>query len=267
MHGSDPYSNKASHNPFAAPRARVDDPVAGGSRLLLDDPRGVASGRGFSWFGEGFELFREAPGLWLAAIVVWILINFALGFIPFAGNLLNPVLVGGLMFGCHAQATGRGFALEHLFEGFRKNFGPLILIGVLSLIGGLVIVAIGALILFATGLGELFLNPQSAGSADPIALVFGGMFAALVVLALSVPFAMALWFAPTLAILHDVPAVRALTLSFRGCLRNLIPFLAYGIAGLGLSILATIPFALGWLVLLPVLFASTYAAYRDIFLE
>jgi hypothetical protein len=30
-------------------------------------------------------------------------------------------------------------------------------------------------------------------------------------------------------------------------------------------VLASLPFALGWIVLLPVLIASLYASYRDIF--
>lgn len=266
MQGYDPYSSKASHNPFDPPRSRVEDPGPDDSRRLLDDPRGVEAGRGFSWFGEGFALFRETPGAWVAAALVWLLINIALGFIPFASNLLNPVFIAGLMFGCHAQATGRGFALEHLFEGFRRNFGPLILVGLVGLAGGLAIVAIVFLSLLALGLGDAFIHQPPQEAADLAGLGLGIVLAALVALAVSIPLAMALWFAPTLVILHDLPVLQAVALSFRGCLRNLLPFLAYGIAGLGLAILATIPLGLGWLVLLPVLFTSTYAAYREIFL-
>jgi uncharacterized membrane protein len=44
-----------------------------------------------------------------------------------------------------------------------------------------------------------------------------------------------------------------------------VPFLIYGIIMLVLSILATIPLGLGWLVLGPVAVASVYVAYRDIY--
>jgi uncharacterized membrane protein len=76
---------------------------------------------------------------------------------------------------------------------------------------------------------------------------------------------MALWFAPALVALRGVAPVAAIKQSFTGCLRNLIPFLIYGLVMFVLSILATIPLALGWLVLGPVFVASVYVAYRDIY--
>ena len=53
--------------------------------------------------------------------------------------------------------------------------------------------------------------------------------------------------------------------SFRGCLRNVVPFLLYGLIGFGLAIVASIPFGLGWLVLGPVTMATIYTSYCDIF--
>jgi uncharacterized membrane protein len=54
--------------------------------------------------------------------------------------------------------------------------------------------------------------------------------------------------------------------SFTGCLRNIVPFLVYGVVMLGLGIVACIPLMLGWLVLGPVLAASLYTSYKDIYL-
>jgi uncharacterized membrane protein len=55
--------------------------------------------------------------------------------------------------------------------------------------------------------------------------------------------------------------------SFAGCLKNIVPFLIYGLMMFLFAILATIPLMLGWLILGPVLFASFYTGYRDIFYE
>jgi uncharacterized membrane protein len=44
-----------------------------------------------------------------------------------------------------------------------------------------------------------------------------------------------------------------------------VPFLIYGLIIFALSMIASIPFGLGWLVLMPVVLCSVYAAYRDIF--
>jgi uncharacterized membrane protein len=87
----------------------------------------------------------------------------------------------------------------------------------------------------------------------------------LISLALFVPISMATWFAPALVMLQDQSAPRAIGESFRGCLKNVVPFLIYGLIIFALSMIASIPFGLGWLVLMPVVLCSVYAAYRDIF--
>ncbi len=46
-----------------------------------------------------------------------------------------------------------------------------------------------------------------------------------------------------------------------------MPFLVYGVIGLVLAILASIPIMLGWLALGPVFAASVYTSYRDIYIE
>jgi uncharacterized membrane protein len=76
---------------------------------------------------------------------------------------------------------------------------------------------------------------------------------------------MAYWFAPALVAIDGLSALAAMKLSFIGCIRNVLPFLLYGIVMFVLTILASIPLLLGLLVLLPVMIASMYTAYRDIY--
>jgi uncharacterized membrane protein len=76
---------------------------------------------------------------------------------------------------------------------------------------------------------------------------------------------MAVWFAPALVVLRGIEPLDAMRLSFNGCLRNFVPFLVYGLVGLLLAIVATIPLMLGWLVLGPVTIASLYTSYCDIY--
>ena len=44
-----------------------------------------------------------------------------------------------------------------------------------------------------------------------------------------------------------------------------MPFLLYGVIGLGLIIVASIPLGLGWFILGPLLYATVYSSYCDIF--
>jgi uncharacterized membrane protein len=91
------------------------------------------------------------------------------------------------------------------------------------------------------------------------------LIALLLVAGLSVPLYMATWFAPALIVLHDQAPGAALKASFFACLRNWIPFLVYGVVLFVLCLVAAIPAGLGYLVLIPVLIASVYTSYRDIF--
>jgi len=91
------------------------------------------------------------------------------------------------------------------------------------------------------------------------------LLAWLIALALMVPVVMAVWFAPPLAVFNELGAFDALKASFVGCLKNIVPFLIYGLILLGFAVLASIPLCLGWLVLGPVIGASIYTSYRDIY--
>jgi len=91
------------------------------------------------------------------------------------------------------------------------------------------------------------------------------MPASLVMMGLMIPIVMAVWFAAPLVMFHERGALDAMKESFAGCLKNIVPFLVYGVIFLLLAIVASIPLALGWLVLGPVAAASIYTAYRDIY--
>ena len=257
-----PFPGAQARNPFAAPTAHVEDVRAPIDDALADDPNKAAAGRGFAWWSEGWHIFREAPWLWIGIGVALLVINLLIGLIPWVGDLapslLFPVFSAGLMLGCRAIDAGEDLRFGHLFAGFQSKLGRLLMIGVFGLLGGF---ALGALAV-AFGVSAGFFSRMEAGGGG-VDLVLLSAF--LLGLALFVLLCMAMWFAPTLVALHELTAFEAMKLSFRGCLRNWLPLLVSGFAFIMLAILATLPVGLGWLVLMPVLFCSTYAAYRDIF--
>ncbi len=56
-------------------------------------------------------------------------------------------------------------------------------------------------------------------------------------------------------------------MSFSGCLKNILPFLLYGVVALVMFFIGAIPVGLGLLVVMPVITASMYTAYRDIYYQ
>ena len=227
--------------------------------------RAVGAGQGWTWIAEGFGLFKKAPGIWIAVVVILFVILIVLTLIPLLGALatflLMPVFIGGLLLGCQALQGGGELELSHLFAGFKQQTGNLIVLGALA-IGGWIIVMLPVVAIAGTGAILAVLRGDAAGIA---ALGGSFMLAWLVALALSIPIYMGLWFAPALVVLRGMAPVAAIRESFLGCLKNILPFLVYSIVVMVLGILAAIPLGLGWLVLGPTLIASVYVSYRDIF--
>jgi uncharacterized membrane protein len=255
-------------NPYAAPKAAVADaPVAQGE--YVPGGKSVPASNGWNWIADGWTLFKAAPGLWIGMIVVFMVMYLAAMLVPFLGPvaqyLLMPAFMGGIAVGCRAIDDGSGLQFNHLFAGFQTKFGTLVAIGALYLAG---FVAILVVVMLITGVGVFAVM---AGGAQDVAASGGAvlsiLLAVLIALALSIPLMMAIWFAPALAMFHELGAVEAMKASFSGCLRNVVPFLVYGIVGFVLAILATIPLMLGWLALGPVFAASVYTGYRDIYLR
>jgi hypothetical protein len=228
--------------------------------------RSVDAGQGWTWIADGFGLFKKAPGMWIALVVVLFVILFVLAFIPLLGMiamfLLMPVFMGGLILGCRKLQEGGEIEIGQLFEGFKvPQTANLVVLGALTLAGWVVVMVP---VIVIVGAGAVFgtLRGDAAG-----AVTIGGSFllAWLIALALSILLYMAIWFAPALIVLRGMAPVAAIKESFQGCLRNVVPFLVYGIVLFVLGIVAAIPLGLGWLVLGPVVIASVYTAYVDIY--
>lgn len=257
----DSASAESSDNPYQAPEADLTPEYEEGD---LTGPVSVSASRGWVWLKEGFGHFKQNPVAWIVAMVVWVIISTVLSFIPVIGSLavtlLSPVISAGFMLGCREQEEGGDFRIGHLFSGFSNNVGQLILVGLLYLVSMIVVVVViamfagGAAYMLGDGLNSM--GPDVV-SAMMVPILIGSLFI--------IPVLMAYWFAPILVALNDISAITAMKMSFSACLKNMLPFLVYGLIMILLFIVGAIPFGLGLLVVIPMIVASMYASYRDIF--
>jgi uncharacterized membrane protein len=246
------------------------DPSAATARVAA--PR--AAGNGVNWWSEGWRYFAAAPWMWIGLSIAFIAILILASVVPLIGGIastiLSPVLAAGLMAGANAQARGGELTFNHLFAGFGERLMPLIFVGLLYLAGTAIIMVIVLAIVVATvgmsGLGSLWSgDPMQMGWAMVATLGAGAFFAVLIGTLCALPLMMACWFAPPLVMLRNEEPVAAMKASFAACLVNIWPLTVYGLIGIVLMIVATIPFGLGWFVLCPVFATSIYASYKDIF--
>lgn len=253
-------------NPYQAPEAELDIPQTTG-QFNLGEPKRKPIGHAWLWIKQGFQLFKAAPWQWILTTIVGFIIFLAMAFIPIIGQLISMlstyIWLAGIMIGCHAAYTHQDkFSLKYLFAGFKNQAGKLVGLSVImTLLSIIIMLAAMGPMYFSLLMGE---EPDMAMSqAQSIKL----LLSILIAVAVMLPLMMAVWFAPALIVLNQVPLFKAMKMSFFGCLKNFLPFLIYGLIGFVLYIVAFIPVGLGLLVLLPTMLASIYTSYRDIFLE
>lgn len=246
------------NNPFRAPRARVDDPIDSDFGGFLLAGRRVPPGHAARWLASGWRIFRAAPGTWVGITIVLLLIIGGLGVVPVVSLFLNlffAVFVAGIVTGCRSLEQGNGLRLAHLFAGFSNRLGSLVLASLLYFLAMVpLLVIIGAAVAIGVAAG---VRGNEANVAVGILIVVGTV--------VTVPLAMALWLASPLIVFQQLAAYEALKAGFLVAVRNFLPLLAYGLLVLVAALLASLPFFLGWLVLIPVMHASLYAFYRDVF--
>lgn len=255
-------------NLYQAPEADIT-PEPTPTELTLQSPRNCGFGAGWRWFTQGYSLLGKGIGVSVGITLVYLLLMFVLGLIPIinlVSYLLGPVFFAGFMIAAHRAYTEQTIQFSDLFAGFSKNLGSLIIVSLLYLLGMLVSFAIAGIIA-AIVFGGGFFEALSSGNAEPTALATSFALFGLVGMAFVIPVLMALWFAPALVVLHDKGPVSAMKLSFSGCLKNVLPFLLFGFVVFFVMAISAIPVGLGLLFTLPAGFYSTYAAYRDIFID
>jgi hypothetical protein len=250
----------------------------------------VPASNGWLWLKRGFGFFGRAPLAWvLVAVSYWMLVS-VVGLLPYLGlvavMVATPAFAVSFMAMCRELERGRPLELKLLFAGFRRNPGALAVLG-----GTYLLAILGILVtsqLFDDGLLMRWMLegkavPRDEASGDALAT------AAIAAFVLFVPVIMAFWFAPVLVAWHGMSAPKALFFSFFAALRNWRAFLVYGIAaalvagvvpGVAFSLLAvaargsqgaggvmSVLALVVVVILLPTLYASFYASYRDVFAD
>jgi uncharacterized membrane protein len=259
-------------NPYEAPRA----PVYRESPLvpigILPRARAVPASRGIGWYRDAWRLFTVGPGAWMGVALVFYIIVIALAFIPWVGafvdTLVLPLFIGGAMLAARRADREREVRVGDLFAALSSHARPLLVIGLpWSAITFVLFLVANAITALHVGLpvdagilsDDFTSNVLDAAGWLPVVYMNAGF------LIVSSPVTLAMWLACALATLNDVPPREALRMAVGGVLRNALPMVLYVLAGVVLAIVASLPALLGWLVLAPMLVATSYVQYRDLF--
>ena len=241
--------------------------------------RTLPARHGMLWLIAGFQLFRRSPplltGLTFSYLLLVIVINLIPGIGPFLLPMVLPTLTAMLANGCRAIESARMLTLPVLLEGIAVRQVGMIRLGLLHLAGSALLVLISLALGTKLDLSDGMNEEEAATMLKDLAII----------LTLASPLLMAFWFAPLLTLWDDVAAGKSVFFSFVASWRNWRAFTVYGLAvvvvgvlvpGLVLILFSLISGALVGVisvvlrmmllfVLAPVLVASIYLSYRDVF--
>jgi uncharacterized membrane protein len=178
-------------------------------------------------------------------------------------NFLQPVFFASFAIVALRQAAGEPVLMGDLFLGFRRNLRALVNLGAVLLIVEIAIFAFMALL--GLPMGGDGGEGTTFTMAEYVQMLKGKEWILIIGFVLTVLVKGALWFAPPLIALHDMPMTHAMRWSLYAALANLGAMVVYGLALMSLFFVALIPWGLGLLVVIPMMAISTYIGYRDVF--
>jgi hypothetical protein len=233
-------------NRFAPPAADVHDIASrrslDGDRRFRPEGRALPASAGWHWFGFAWRLFKGKPLGWWA------------------------VMVAGLGACARSQLRDGDFQIREVFAGFGPSSKALFQAG--GLYAAISVLSMACMLLLGSGSpSELFLGSM-AERQKAMSQVFAGggpaVWAYVVVMCLAMS---GVVFSPYLIHERQIPVLQAFLMSGKACFRNFLAGLVWVLSYLLWAVVATIPVGLGWLVLLPVVFLTSYVAYCDNFYE
>jgi hypothetical protein len=231
--------------------------------------RTIDAGRGLAWWTEAWALFMRSALLWVVMALILIVIFVVISFVPLLGAvataLLTPVFFGSWMLAARKVQGGGVLEVGDLFSAFKgAHLTPLVILGALFAAATVVIFLVAG-VLGAGALFGMFGGGMHRSGAGVMAGLGVGMLAMLIFFTFGLLATAAIWFAPALVVFRKATPVDAAKASFTVVFRNWLPFLVFGVIEIVLAIVASIPFGLGWLVLLPVVMLTAYVSYCDVF--
>ncbi len=277
--------NNQQLNRYAPPTTDADTPSNPRSSGYLGEPQAVGLGRATAWLRDTWWLFKQRPAKWMGTTLLIFLANIVISLIPFGiGLLLQPLMMvfilAGVAYSAQSIEQRGNFAIGDIFlTGMWKNSKSLLGAGLFS-IALTILYGVAVFILFGDEAAQALAYGRQADQPPGMnAMLFGF---AVVYLALT-------FLVPTLIILQNEKLFRAIGLSLKGFLRNIIGaalcslylmlagagaiFSSIFLFGLlasplmpGISVsLAVLFVILIMLAYLPLLFILPYVVYRDLF--
>lgn len=213
---------------------------------------------------EGWELLKPKYFLFFAVTLLMLILSFLLGAIPYAGGVLNLIVLGPLTCGLYIALSRLSkndtISFGTFFEGF-SMFLPAFLIILIQNLPSLIATAVAAV--FSVSVESMPLG------SDPTEIIrnlgTGVIFTAAAMFVLSIVVSLLTFFSLPLVADRGVGFSEALSLSVRGFVGNPGGVVLAVLLLILILIVGVIALCIGILFVLPIIYALTFAVYKRVF--
>ncbi|MBU0655711.1 MAG: hypothetical protein KJ914_11365 [Gammaproteobacteria bacterium] len=220
----------------------------------------IPMSRAVDWYKQGWAIFSKDMTNWVLMALLLGVGAIVLNVLPIIGQIillvLMPSLIGGLQFAAQEASEGRPVKLEYLWSVLksssqRNQF--------LALGGIMFAAAVTIAIISAAFVGDSLLRGASSGL---MGFGFGGMLFMLIV-----GFASFVMFNYTVALMlfRNMPLFDALKSCAATASTQIAPLLVFFLLYAVAAAIASIPFGLGLLVVIPVTAIAVYVSHKELF--
>jgi uncharacterized membrane protein len=220
-------------------------------------PRAVPPAAALRWFAEGMRLWKRAPAVFAGLALVLLLVSLAAEPIPFAGfvaaNVVAPLLATGLLFASLAADRGERPQLRHLIAVFAAPAG----VQATIIAAAIVVFLAEAYAAWEVADVNVFMPLPAASPLDMSAIL--AVYAAGIVASLPVTFV------PFAALFDGERMSRAFALSAQAFMLNIPALAVFAAISFALLMVGLVTMGIGLVLVLPLIAASSYAAWKDIF--
>jgi uncharacterized membrane protein len=217
------------------------------------------------WLIEGWVIFKSKPLSWIGMMLFFVIFNGLSINIPFGKYivaLIAPCLIGGIYLALDSHNRGNSIGFKYIFGVFKEQilFKQCLIIGAI----GMAVMVINTLIYKMPG-SDYMLTSYSGNRGSSSFLVnhfsLGNFLTGIVTLCWS----LAVLFGVPLVVIKKMQAIDALKLSVIAILVNILPLMVLYFSFFVLIFIAIIPFGLGLIIVIPVIFCTLYCVFNTLF--
>lgn len=229
-----------------------------------DDGIRYASGKEFwGWFAESYKYFKKSPAVWFGLCAIYTATYISSEYLPgtlfFLTVVPTTLIYAGMIIGCRDLDNGLPLRLGHAFSAFKMRWGQITLTAVvpmLLLAATYFAIALVASEFLPEQVVERWLEePQLSIDFLPPLVFF---------VISSIPSLALMLFSPSLIVLRNYSALKAMQLSFIAATRNL-HYLAFSTLWISLFLVIDIVWSALLSLTLPFVYILGYVATCDVF--